>query len=66
MHQFIVDGMGCHSCVRKIERAVQIEDPNARVDADLKSKQISVSSSMMGEEIAEIIVALGYPTRIGA
>lgn len=66
MYQFTVDGMGCHSCVRKITRAIQAEDSDARVDADLTSKQVSVSSSMTREEIAELIVALGYPTQIGA
>lgn len=63
MYQFTVDGMGCQSCVRKITLAIQAKDPDATIDADLKSKQVSVSSSMTGDEIAEIIVALGYPTQ---
>lgn len=60
MIEFTVQDMTCGSCVRHITNAVTELDPQAEVDVDLETKQVSIESSQSLEALRAKIAAAGY------
>lgn len=60
MIEFTVQNMTCGSCVRRITQAVTELDPQAEVDVDLETKQVSIESSQSPEALRAKIAAAGY------
>ncbi|WP_022710750.1 heavy-metal-associated domain-containing protein [Pseudochrobactrum sp. AO18b] len=61
-----VDGMGCGSCVAKIEKTAKAVEGVSTVSVDLAKKQASIgfSAPANAETIAKAIDAAGYETKI--
>ena len=58
--QLTIPNMACGVCVTNITKAVQSLDAQAKLTADLASKQISIDSTESQESIAQAITQAGY------
>lgn len=56
-----VPSMACAACAETITQAVQTVDPSASVQADLKTKHVSIESTVSDQAIKEAIAHAGYP-----
>ncbi len=52
--------MACASCVKTITKAVHSIDPLATVEADTKSKKVSIETEQSESSIKAAISAAGY------
>lgn len=52
--------MACSACADTITKAVIAVDPTATVNADSKTKQVSIETQSNETAIKEAIVAAGY------
>ncbi|MGB3759882.1 MAG: heavy-metal-associated domain-containing protein [Rivularia sp. (in: cyanobacteria)] len=55
-----VTNMKCDDCAGKISEAIKVMEPNAKVEADVDSKTVTVDSGASPESIKQAIVAAGY------
>lgn len=60
---FEVAGMSCNHCVRAVTGAIREVDPQAEVDIDLESAQVSVDSTAPRDTLAQAIREAGYEVR---
>lgn len=60
MPSFHVPDMTCGGCVRAITNAVQEADPAARVDADLDSRLVAITSAQPAAALAELLRDAGF------
>jgi copper chaperone len=56
-----VPGMACSTCANNITNAVKAVDANAVIEADPKTKLVSVETQATETVIKEALVAAGYP-----
>ncbi len=56
-----VSGMTCGGCISAVTRAIQAEDPQAKVQADLATQVISLETSLSPELAAGLITDAGFP-----
>jgi copper chaperone len=56
-----VSGMTCGGCINAITRAIQAQDPQAKVQADLASQVVSLETSLSAEEAGQLITEAGFP-----
>ena len=59
--QLKVPNMACSACVKTITKAVTAIDPTAKVDADTKTKQVTIETQQSEAEVKKVITAAGYP-----
>ncbi|MGV2828818.1 heavy-metal-associated domain-containing protein [Myxosarcina sp. GI1(2024)] len=59
--QLKVPNMACDACGKTITEAIHSVDPNASVEADPKSKQVTVETQVSESSVREAIAAAGYP-----
>ena len=59
-HQFQVQGMTCGHCERAVTQAVKALDPQAQVQIDRTSGQVTVQSTQAREPLAAAIAEEGY------
>ncbi|HEY9624205.1 MAG TPA: heavy-metal-associated domain-containing protein [Crinalium sp.] len=59
--QLTVPSMACSACANTITKAVKAVDPDATVQADPKTKQVSVETSASDTAVKQAIAAAGYP-----
>ena len=57
---FIIPDMDCGGCVRSIVQAIQKLDASARIEADLDSKNVSVTGHASAETYAKAIEDAGF------
>lgn len=55
-----VPNMACSACSNTITKAIQKIDPSAKVNADLKTKVVSVDTLASITEIKQAITNAGY------
>jgi copper chaperone len=60
--QFLVPKMACFACVETITKAIQTIDATATVQANSKTKVVSVETQASETAIKQAIAAVGYPT----
>jgi copper chaperone len=60
MIQFNIPQMSCGHCVKAVTEAVKEVDPQARVDVDLGTKQVSVESGAERQKIVDSLAEAGY------
>lgn len=65
MLNFVVEDMVCGGCVKSVTKAIQAQDPQARVAADPATHRVEVESSLSGERIAEVLAQAGFSARPG-
>jgi copper chaperone len=58
--EFKVPDMACSACADKITKAVKAIDPGADINADTKTKQVSVATQANESSVKEAIVSAGY------
>jgi copper chaperone len=58
--QLKVPNMACSACSETITKAIQAVDPTAKVEADPKTKLVSVETQTGEAAIKEAITAAGY------
>ena len=59
--QFHIEDMSCGGCVANISEAIESADAQAKVEADLGSKTITVESALTEEVVITILKEAGYP-----
>lgn len=63
MMNFQVEGMSCDHCRSAVTAAIRKLAPQARVEVDLESGEVSVSDADDREAVAAAIRSAGYETR---
>ncbi|MDX2240363.1 MAG: heavy-metal-associated domain-containing protein [Leptolyngbyaceae cyanobacterium bins.302] len=58
--EFTVPNMACSACSDTITQAVMAIDPHATVQADLKTKRVTVETQTHETAIKQAIAAAGY------
>lgn len=58
--QLTVPNMACSACSDTITKAIQTIDPSAKVNADSKTKLVSVDTLASETEIKQAITTAGY------
>ncbi|MBU3606351.1 heavy-metal-associated domain-containing protein [Polynucleobacter sp. MWH-Creno-3A4] len=56
-----VSGMTCGGCINAITRAIQAQDPQAQVQADLVSQIVNLETSLSSAQASELITEAGFP-----
>jgi copper chaperone len=59
--QLKVPKIACSACVNTVTKAVIAIDPTAKVEADTKTKMVSIETQTSEAEIKEAIATVGYP-----
>ncbi len=61
MLNFKVSGMTCGGCVNAITRAIQVQDPQSKVQADLVTQMVSLETGLSPAVAAQLIEDAGFP-----
>ncbi len=56
-----VSGMTCGGCINAVTRAIQAQDPQAKVQVDLATQVVSLETSLSLDLAAELITDAGFP-----
>jgi copper chaperone len=56
-----VSGMTCGGCINAVTRAVQAQDPTAKVQADLASQRVNLETTLSFSQAAQLITEAGFP-----
>ncbi|MGE5655280.1 MAG: heavy-metal-associated domain-containing protein [Actinomycetota bacterium] len=59
--QLRVPKIACSACVDTVTKAVKTVDPSASVQADPKTKMVSVETKASETAVKEAIAKVGYP-----
>mgnify|MGYP000019283603 CR=1 FL=1 len=57
---FSVNGMSCGHCTKTITHAILAIDPSAKIETDIPSKTVKVSSDKSAEILSSAISEAGY------
>lgn len=60
MHQFHVPDMTCGGCLRAVTHALRTLDPEARVEGDLKTRTVRVTSNRSEASLLAALSNCGY------
>lgn len=61
MFDLKVSGMTCGGCINAVTRAIQAQDPQATVQADLATQVIKLETRLSPELAAQLITDAGFP-----
>jgi len=53
--------MTCGGCINAVTRAIQAQDPQAKVQADLVTQTVSLETSLSATQASELITDAGFP-----
>jgi copper chaperone len=53
--------MTCGGCINAVTRAVQAQDPAAKVQADLATQIVTLETALTAEKAAQLITDAGFP-----
>ena len=56
-----VSGMTCGGCINAVTRAIQSQDPDAKVQADLASQIVNLETALSAAQASQIITDAGFP-----
>ncbi|QWD97135.1 heavy-metal-associated domain-containing protein [Polynucleobacter sp. MG-6-Vaara-E2] len=56
-----VSGMTCGGCINAVTRAVQSQDPSAKVQADLATQIVTLDTSLSADQASQLITEAGFP-----
>ncbi|WP_114638311.1 heavy-metal-associated domain-containing protein [Polynucleobacter necessarius] len=56
-----VSGMTCGGCINAVTRAVQAQDPGARVQADLVTQIVQLETTLSLAQVSQLITDAGFP-----
>ena len=60
MYELQVEGMSCGHCVHSVTKSMQALDASAKVDVDLSTQRIRVTSTASLEDIKAAVLEAGY------
>jgi copper chaperone len=55
-----ITNMKCDDCASKISEAIKVMEPDAKIEADVDSKTVTVDTAASDETVKQAIVAAGY------
>lgn len=55
-----VPSMVCDGCVTVVKDAIITHEPNAKVDIDLDTKQVTINTEASEASIKQVITAVGH------
>ena len=61
MYTLKVSGMTCGGCINAVTRAVQSQDPSAKVQADLATQTVKLETSLSESQASQLITEAGFP-----
>ena len=61
MFSLKVSGMTCGGCINAVTRAVQAQDPQAKVQADLATQIVNLETTLSAAEASQLITDAGFP-----
>jgi copper chaperone len=61
MFSLKVSEMTCGGCINAVTRAVQNQDPQAKVSADLTTQIVTLQTSLSPEVASQLITDAGFP-----
>jgi copper chaperone len=53
--------MTCGGCINAVTRAIQAQDPAAKVQADLATQIVTLETVLTAEKAAQLITDAGFP-----
>ena len=56
-----VSGMTCGGCINAVTRAIQSEDPAAKVQADLATQTVTLETTLSQVQASQLITDAGFP-----
>ncbi|QWE13079.1 heavy-metal-associated domain-containing protein [Polynucleobacter sp. AP-Titi-500A-B4] len=56
-----VSGMTCGGCINAVTRAIQGEDPAAKVQADLATQTVTLETTLSQVQASQLITDAGFP-----
>ena len=56
-----VSGMTCGGCINAVTRAIQAQDPQAQVQADLNTQVVSIETTLSAKKAGQLITDAGFP-----
>ena len=56
-----VSGMTCGGCINAITRAIQAQDPQAKVQADLATQIVNLETTLSAEQASQLLADAGFP-----
>ena len=56
-----VSGMTCGGCIKVVTKAIQAQDPQAKVQADLVSQMVNLETFLSALQASQIITDAGFP-----
>jgi copper chaperone len=56
-----VSGMTCGGCIKAVTKAIQSQDPNATVQADLGTQIVSLKTTLSQVQVSQLITDAGFP-----
>ena len=59
--QFTVSGMTCGGCINAVTRAIQAQDPQAKVQADLATQMVDLETTLSVEQASQLLADAGFP-----
>ena len=59
-----VTGMTCGGCINAVTRAIQSQDPQAKVQADLATQMVSLETSLSEAQASQLITDAGFTVLI--
>lgn len=62
--QFHIENMACGGCVRSITKVIESMDPQAKIEADLTTRLVSVVSEKPREAFLSVLEDAGFPAAI--
>ena len=64
MFSLKVTGMTCGGCINAVTRAIQSQDPQAKVQADLTTQMVNLETSLSKAQASQLITEAGFPVLI--
>jgi copper chaperone len=56
-----VAGMTCGGCINAVTRAIQAQDPQAKVQADLVTQTVTLETTLSPAQASQLITDAGFP-----
>ena len=56
-----VSGMTCGGCINAVTRAIQAQDPQAKVQADLARQTVTLETTLSEAQACQLITDAGFP-----
>lgn len=56
-----VFGMTCGGCINAVTRAIQAQDPLAKVQADLATQIVDLETTLSAEQASQLLSDAGFP-----